>query len=448
MKKFYNILVISLIFIFAISCKDKVEIESLTKLPIVASNVSAQAQATDKLFIKVAVNEAFTAKSDKEWCTLSIINDSIAIKLTENKSISSRAALISIVSGNMLSQVPILQSGIIVDYGKLENITVNYLAQDVIYDQIVSNVKLNVSSSQTWAKVSINEQNILKVVLEKNTTQKPRQCVITMRPDSGKEGMLNIVQDALDIYPSESILIFSSLDADSKTITVKCPAPNVKVAVKDAWCKAILEDEDLTVSFDKAAEPRSTEVYLTVENVKRIVTVQQNYGYKDLLGTYTLDKVFFNGASHTCDVTIEQLVENESYSIKGVYLENKLGNKFEFIIQVKYTGGLLSIVPHFVGKYAEVIGTTELEKQAWIFPQYFGGGNKYYIGSDATKATMIASGALVNGKKTISFVDAGLVNSEKYTALGFYGAYTSTTPPSKYAANYGYIENPSLIEKK
>jgi hypothetical protein len=112
MKNIYKILVLILL-IGVSACKDSDEsAEDSRALSVVETNISFPAAGGNDGYIKVNVMDDYTATSNQNWCTLSLDEDVIKISATANLDLGSRAALVTITSGNQKKEVSVYQHGV------------------------------------------------------------------------------------------------------------------------------------------------------------------------------------------------------------------------------------------------------------------------------------------------------------------------------------------------
>lgn len=109
MKKLLNIGVLMLCFA-AIGCSEEDEMTTAPTLRVVSAEARFTANGGTGR-IEVEASNAVSATSNKEWCQVSVSGNVITLTVPETTDITGRTALISITSGNEMTQVPATQTG-------------------------------------------------------------------------------------------------------------------------------------------------------------------------------------------------------------------------------------------------------------------------------------------------------------------------------------------------
>lgn len=250
MKKFLNILLVSLTIIAFSSCKDDVDnpYSAKSNISVIESNVAFQAKAS-KGYVKIKTDGPITATVASKWCKAIVSGDSVAVTADENDDLNGRSSLLTIKSGNDSVNVTIQQSGLIFQLSAGSSLAVgddNSISQYYMKH----NVDVNIMSAPDWAKIETTTDSLKINVAANNTGHlrigyvkykagtyvdsiKVTQCdfdkdlagnyYLGYTDDKGKLGVFQAVLDQNSItIPDLNFKLTSAYDATSNSLSVKC----------------------------------------------------------------------------------------------------------------------------------------------------------------------------------------------------------------------------------
>jgi hypothetical protein len=120
MKNIYKFLVL-ILTVGVSACSDSDEpSEDTGALSVVETSVSFPQAGGNDGFIKVNLTDGYTATSSQNWCTLDIEKDVIKVSAVANPQLGSRAALVTVASGNQRKEVAVYQYGVIMTVEQTE----------------------------------------------------------------------------------------------------------------------------------------------------------------------------------------------------------------------------------------------------------------------------------------------------------------------------------------
>lgn len=250
MKKFLNILLVSLTIIAFSSCKDDVDNPYSTKsnISVIETNVAFQAKAS-KGYVKIKADGPITATVASKWCKAVVSGDSVAVTADENDDLNGRSSLLTIKSGTDSVNVTIQQSGLIFQLSAGSSLSVGDDNSTFQY-YMKHNVDVNIMSAPDWAKIETATDSLKINVAANNTGHlrigyvkykagtyvdsiKVTQCdfdkdlagnyYFAYTDDEGKLGFFQAVLDQNSItLPDLNFKITSTYDVFSNSLSVKC----------------------------------------------------------------------------------------------------------------------------------------------------------------------------------------------------------------------------------
>jgi hypothetical protein len=320
MKNIYKFLV--LILTISISaCKDSDELaEDGNVLSVVETSVSFSATGGNDGYIKVNTTGDYTATSDQSWCTLSIDGDVIKVTATANSQLGSRAALVTIVSGNKKKEVAVYQHGVQLSVEKTELIF--DLEEGLERPQKIKfsvNAIPTVTVADSWITVTIVRDSL--VVYCSASTEK-RSTTITIR--SGEAAIvITVVQKtniAYEVYLGEWTLTGTDIFTGEE-ITY----PNIVVT------------ENVRGESYFVTGWNSHQAFANMKFVMDYDRESQEVGIRMLqdAGSYGSYSVYFMAAIYIPDIGLDYLY-NEVVGLKGLLKQGKINWEYQTVFDYYY----------------------------------------------------------------------------------------------------------------
>jgi hypothetical protein len=272
--------------------------------------------------------------------------------------LESRAAVVTITSGNQKKEIAVYQHGIVVVFSLSSELNVDYTEH--IYDitDITSSVPITLTllPDVTWARATVVENNVARLAFEENTGYERTCKLITT---SGKFTDTIVVTQMSSLYIDKTELSFETSDNDLSTAqsvnVFYGSTPTITIA--DSWVTATLGASTLTVYCNSATSTgRSTTIKLTLGMIERIITVKQTPPtYADYIGNWTLTGTNYatNAEITYPNIKITQKVAGVSYEVEGWSLNATLAaQKFEMLFDAA-TGGVSIKATQQTGSYSD-----------------------------------------------------------------------------------------------
>lgn len=118
MKKIINILAL-LLCTFVVSCGDEDTYDDTSALKVISSEVTFEASGGNGA-IQVAATGSIAATSNREWCQVTVADNTVNVVVAENDDMSNRTAAVTITSGEAKTLVAVTQGGVVTLYKKSE----------------------------------------------------------------------------------------------------------------------------------------------------------------------------------------------------------------------------------------------------------------------------------------------------------------------------------------
>lgn len=146
-----------------VACGDKdAPVADLTTqgLRVVSSNIPSAYTGGEGTI--VLSEDGFTAKSNYEWCSISVSGTEIKVQVARNEGYSSRTANINIVKGNRSIDIPVTQLGTINFITNLGHLSYEYTGGELSYPiqaQATPDIKM-LNDGETWLSYRIENGQI------------------------------------------------------------------------------------------------------------------------------------------------------------------------------------------------------------------------------------------------------------------------------------------------
>jgi hypothetical protein len=192
MRNIYKFIVLILAIAF-VSCNESEE--SVDVLSIVESNVIFSTSGSNDGYIKVNSIGSYVATSNQTWCTVSINNDMVKVSAVANPELGSRAAIVTITSGDQKEEVSVYQYGVALVIDKTELIfadtdNTSLTAQTV---NVICASPVILTIADDWVVATLSE-NILTVYCNSSPTR-TRSTTITLT-SGNVEKVITVTQRA------------------------------------------------------------------------------------------------------------------------------------------------------------------------------------------------------------------------------------------------------------
>lgn len=307
MKNIYKFLVLMLILNVS-ACKDSDEsAEESSGLFVVETKASFSPKGGNDGYIKVNLTEGYTATSDQDWCTLSLDKETIKVSATVNLNLGSRAALVTIISGDKKEEVAVFQYGLIFSVEKTE------LFFDLSDTGPEKNQKIKVSSNLTsisvtaaddWVTATMTGDSLVVYCNSVATTK--RSTTITVSIEDIASAVVTVKQEP----PSyESYLGDWTLTGTDYATNTQVSYPNIKITQKvkdvsyyvEGWAINVnLISQKFEMLYDSGTGritikgAQKTGTYLTSYEVYLGGMVYYNSRITFITGTYTALSGYLN----------------------------------------------------------------------------------------------------------------------------------------------------------
>lgn len=272
MKKIYYLFMMCLTVFAAYSCSDDDDAQSAT-IHVEKADITFDAmESTGSILITAPA--AFTAESDKDWCSVSVEQNVIKVGVTTNQDKGSRTALVTITCNQESLTVPVVQSGAVLVYDASQlnkvlgydggSFSLNF--KSTVGQEV--QIPLNV---QEWISYEIDEkEETLTFTVLPSENAKPRTGSIVVK--AGKEELVfNITQleDLESLLPGNWDCNYLDAEGTAQNATVTIAAQNNNI---------------IMTGFSSMGFP----VMLTVQNNEASISAGTTLGKMDI---YTIKTV-------------------------------------------------------------------------------------------------------------------------------------------------------------
>lgn len=158
MKRITYLLSALILACTAIACseKDPVWVAPTKTMSIAQANLVFGPVRGSSSFTVTAEN-AFTASSDRDWCTVSVSGSQVSVSVTGNSSNETRYARITLTSGEEKLGITVHQQGLVVKGFSISDKLINSKAQVLEYPYS-TNGALTVTSADSWINVEQTDE--------------------------------------------------------------------------------------------------------------------------------------------------------------------------------------------------------------------------------------------------------------------------------------------------
>jgi|GEM_PF-625915 len=474
-KKLLYISAAALAMLAFAACNNKQE-EDVTEavLEVVKSDIVLPASGGTGS-IEFTATEAVKVSVDRTWCTVSVSGNTVTVSATENVSLQSRYALVTLTAGDEKQNVTVHQYGYIGASFSQGDITTDYKAKTIEieyeYDELLS-----ATTDVDWMTVEVTDA-LLKLTLTQNSTGVERTGNVSWTLGANS-GSFSVEQDYEVIMQEDANwnvyyngrVTYNGTEYDSIYNEVTDPTVSGKymltyVSVEDFEASGLSQEDYLlsvagpeckdymdyvigyyasygySLSYDdflyedsdydifEFFEPGNYYAYAIGFNEKGKMTghyaysefqVKSSLDYDNYLGMW--EATSSNGATEIW--TIEEDVYGETYKVSNVNGYSKYGS-LDLSIIAQYDGG------NFVIKAQTGRGTytnsSNFEVTFSMLGVYVKGTSKYRVTpSSWENPYTIATGTLNDDGDQIPLTPGAAANSESgaYEGMQWYGLYT------------------------
>jgi hypothetical protein len=437
MKNIYKFLIL-ILAVAIVSCTDS-DI-SVDTMSVTESNVIFTAAGGSDGYIKVNSTANYTAVSNQSWCTVNASGNTIAVSAVENIELESRAAIVTITSGNNKKEVSVYQHGNVTIFSLTRELNVDHTEQIYEITDITSSVPLILTflPDVTWVRATVTGDNVARLAFEENTGYE-RTCKLVTT--SGKFTDTIVVTQMSSLYIDKTELSFETSDNDMSTAqSVNVFYGNTPtITIADSWVTATLGESTLTVYCNSATSTgRTTTIKLSLGMIERIITVKQTPPtYADYIGNWKL-----TGTDYATDaeitypnIKITQKVEGVSYEVEGWAVNATLAaQKLEMLFDAA-TGGLSIKATQQTGSYS-----TYQIHLVGIVP--YGSGTSLVPGNYTALKGVLSRGVVKWEYQTLS------LSGTPYKIIGVVYRLTANNGTSwTYFVNDAYVLNNATLTK-
>lgn len=175
MKKIYSILTLLIFSAVLVGCSEDNENTTEPSLKVINANLDFDVNGGTGIIEFFSV-QPVTATSSAEWCTVEVSGNKVNVTVAINPRIESRSAMITIRSGNKETEIPVYQSGDILDTTLVEeNITFDLEGGETTY-RLKSNWDIELSGFEDWITYTLEEDMLTLRVDPLPDGKKYRSC--------------------------------------------------------------------------------------------------------------------------------------------------------------------------------------------------------------------------------------------------------------------------------
>jgi len=440
MKKIFNILFFIFLILSLTNCNDdNKEDKEFGTLSIVKSEVTFPATGGNNGYINFNYSGKVEVSSSENWCTTEIAGNRVNVSVTPNTTIAIKCAIVTISSGDQKQEIPIYQMAAVTNFGEMTEAKVTCLEQKYTYSDVISDFPITASSSETWAKVSVDTANNVNINFDLNISKSTRTCNIKLTSASGGSHSVNFIQEGLSIITdSDTIRVYSMDGGNGNNIKITCPV-GYTASSNDSWINYSLDNNVLIVSLDASNEVREGKITLSVgitNEITKEITIIQGIIYEDILGQYNVS--YTTSSSSTASVyskivEIEEKVKGESYTVHGFYSAwQDVADTIWYDFKLTYENGKVYYPGmETIGSYSIVGNSKTYYMYNTIRYKSASNGKNYWTSSHNDKYCVADYDPI---SRNLLFKDNGKVNGE---IIQFILATSDSNPPD--GLSYRYI---------
>ena len=135
MKNKLAVYIVTLLSVFASGCQTDKEEETVLNVVKTQLDITENG-GTGTIFVET--NDAITAESDAEWCTVEVSGTEVNVSVTANSELTSRTATVTLFAGNKKTKVPVTQEGI------------KQKSRILTYEELLGEYTLTARLSEDW----------------------------------------------------------------------------------------------------------------------------------------------------------------------------------------------------------------------------------------------------------------------------------------------------------
>lgn len=201
MKKITYLLSIFALVLCLTGCDDYDYKESVQTLFVVESDLDFAAIGGTGTIVTTSEKGAISAKSDKEWCTVTVSGMTVTVTVVAHTEIVNRTAVVTISSGNESVEVPVTQAPMLFIIDQLAVTAAWPLGTYEV--PVTSDLPIEATSEETWINPTVSGKKVIIEVLE-NPYGRPRTGEVTVK--SGEVKQTIVVTQKLQLISYGALL--------------------------------------------------------------------------------------------------------------------------------------------------------------------------------------------------------------------------------------------------
>lgn len=210
MKRFITLAVLALSLIVLGACNKETYVEKTNTVQVVSGKTEiAAAGGKNEIVLNI---DKFTAKADDGWIKTAISANKLTLSAETNPSKQSRHTFVTVTAENGdFITIPVTQLGVVVVIDAPEGAVLGSYAAHSYEYAVKSNLPVEVSASEDWLHVAL-EDGMLKVGVDENTTGALRQGTVSCNvPSASLSESFYVVQAEFDTDIVGKTFIFAGL---------------------------------------------------------------------------------------------------------------------------------------------------------------------------------------------------------------------------------------------
>lgn len=198
MNKILTIILAMTAMCVVVSCSDDEDGYSGAEPVSITSNTASILPAiASSATIVVDASSAISVTTSVSWCTTSIDGNVITVAVTENPSIESRCAIVTIKDGDRKCDVSVLQRGQVFDLSAPSDNDI-FVGAELVYPMTHTGT-VTATSEESWIS-AIVEDEALRVTIEDNTSGTDREGTLVVKAGNITEELHFYQYDAGNVF--------------------------------------------------------------------------------------------------------------------------------------------------------------------------------------------------------------------------------------------------------
>lgn len=247
-------------------------------------------------FTSLIAPKDLRAKSNADWCTVTVVDNYVSISVTANQTDAERKAQITLFTtqGNASTSLTVTQKKGEIIFADENSISmVNKAGTTTVkftspYEKDV----LKVSSSAKWCTPTISSASQLSISVTENPSDKVRSATITLSSSDGKvKNTLKVTQAAATMEVKSKVWL--DRKASTQTLTLTTSLTNWTAKSNVSWCTLSQNSNQLTIRIEATTVDRTGTISFdglstTIQLIQSKYAVGDNYEEGNLKGKVLL----------------------------------------------------------------------------------------------------------------------------------------------------------------